>query len=58
MPIYDYKCKNCNKEQQHLVKLNEEPPECIECKQKELEKQISRETTHVLKGKGWYKDGY
>lgn len=37
----------------------EEPDEaCPKCGGKEKERLVSKGTSHILKGKGWYKDGY
>ena len=60
MPIYEYRCKVCREEFEVIQKITEEPltskPDCgtMEC---EVEKMISS-TSFVLKGGGWYKDGY
>lgn len=56
MPIYEYKCKECNTEKEELQKMGDTPPKCEKCK-KEMVKQISR-MDFQLKGGGWYKDGY
>ena len=58
MPLYVYKCVECDNESEHLVKLNESnaPTECSECSGK-LVKQISL-GTFTLKGDGWAKDLY
>lgn len=38
---------------------DEEPKEaCPACGGTEKERLISQGTSHILKGKGWYKDGY
>jgi putative FmdB family regulatory protein len=65
MPIYDYKCE-CSKEfaefftsiskAEEAAKNNE--VKCPACSSTNVEKQISRETSHVLKGGGWAKDRY
>lgn len=57
MPIRDFVCKKCNYMFERLVR-NGEVPECDRCHSKELEVQIARSGTFVLKGQGWYKDGY
>lgn len=56
MPIYDFKCGNCKKEFERLVKMNQEKTECPECKS-EAEKVVSKpggSGGFVLKGNGWY----
>lgn len=57
MPIYEYKCKECNKEFEAIQKFSDDPlTECPQCKGP-VEKQISQSAFH-LKGGGWYSDGY
>ena len=60
MPIYEYQCKACGERFEVMQKITEEPlaqkPEC-EKKECEVEKLISS-TSFILKGTGWYKDGY
>ncbi len=57
MPIYEYKCNQCNKEFEAIQKFSDEPlTECPDCKGS-VEKQISQSAFH-LKGGGWYSDGY
>lgn len=61
MPIYDYVCKNCKKAFDYFHSNSEDKvAECPHCgsKDEEHEKQISKSTSHILKGSGWYKDGY
>lgn len=66
MPIYKYRClnKKCKNEYEvfftsQSAVLKEEPEEkCPKCESKLKEKQISTGTSFILKGKGWYKDGY
>lgn len=57
--INDYKCKKCGKEFEYMSVRSDDRPEC-ECgaKEEELEKQIPKETSFVLKGKGWARDNY
>jgi putative FmdB family regulatory protein len=57
MPIYEYKCKKCNKVVEIIKNINSDTKEnCIVCG-KEMTKLISLSSFH-LKGSGWYKDGY
>ena len=57
MPLYEYKCKNCNKTFEVLQKINSEPLEkCIHCNGK-VEKLISA-SSFQLKGSGWYLTDY
>ena len=57
MPIYEYKCNECDHVFEAIQKFSDDPlTECPECKGK-VEKLISQSAFH-LKGGGWYKDGY
>lgn len=68
MPIYDYLCKNepCGKafdqafstwkQADEALKNNE--IKCPHCASTAVEKQVSRNTSFQLKGKGWAKDRY
>ncbi len=44
MPIYEYKCKNCDKISEFLIGVNQDKPEikCEFCGSKELEKIFSK----------------
>lgn len=58
MPIYEYKCESCGHEMEAIQKFSDEPlTECPECKKPDLKKQISG-GAFILKGTGWYRDGY
>ncbi len=59
MPIYEYRCTECFAITEKIQKFSDEPlTECEKCLNKfSLEKVISN-TSFVLKGDGWYKDGY
>jgi putative FmdB family regulatory protein len=57
MPIYEYRCESCNKELEAIQKFSDKPLKtCPECGGR-LAKLISS-TSFVLKGSGWYADGY
>ncbi|HHN74812.1 MAG TPA: zinc ribbon domain-containing protein [Acidobacteria bacterium] len=57
MPIYEYQCQNCGHEFEKIQKFSDRPVRrCPECGGK-TEKLISR-SAFVLKGGGWYADGY
>ena len=57
MPIYEYGCSECGKHIEAFQKIIDEPLTlCPECGG-ELSKLISS-TSFVLKGGGWYADGY
>ncbi|MBI5409779.1 MAG: zinc ribbon domain-containing protein [Nitrospirae bacterium] len=57
MPIYEYRCTNCDEEFEVMQKINDAPlTECKECGG-ELKKLITN-TSFVLKGSGWYVTDY
>jgi len=57
MPIYEYQCTKCGHEFEVLQKFSDAPlSTCPKCKGK-VKKVISN-TSFVLKGSGWYADGY
>ena len=62
MPIYEYQCKECDETIEVLQKINE-PLLTLHSDYKQnkcdglLTKKIST-TSFILKGSGWYKDGY
>jgi len=59
VPIYRYRCTNCEHEFESLQTMAEDPlKKCVECLCDDtLEKCISI-TNFRLLGKGWFKDGY
>jgi putative FmdB family regulatory protein len=57
MPIYEYQCTECGERLEVIQKFSARPLRtCRVCKGK-LEKLISR-TAFILKGGGWYAEGY
>jgi putative FmdB family regulatory protein len=57
MPVYEYECTSCGEHTEAMQKFSDPPlSECPECGG-ELRKLISS-TSFVLKGSGWYADGY
>jgi putative FmdB family regulatory protein len=57
MPIYVYKCKNCNRQFEVTQKFSDPPlVECSHCGG-ELRKLITN-TSFILKGSGWYVTDY
>jgi putative FmdB family regulatory protein len=57
MPIYEYQCRSCGDEFEALQKVGERPlRRCKKCSGR-LDKLISR-TSFLLKGGGWYSEGY
>ena len=58
MPIYEYRCPDCGHEFEQLQRISEDPvKDCPECGKHEVRKLVSR-SSFVLKGGGWYADGY
>lgn len=57
MPIYEYKCLECEEEFEVMQKMSDDPlTECKSCGG-ELKKLITN-TSFVLKGGGWYVTDY
>jgi putative FmdB family regulatory protein len=57
MPIYEYRCQDCDYEFERMQKFSDPPLEdCPSCNG-EVQKLISRSTFH-LKGDGWYVTDY
>jgi putative FmdB family regulatory protein len=58
MPIYEYKCKNCDLITEAFLSIKEKTDTypCKECNTEAI-KIISR-SSFTLKGGGWYADGY
>ena len=60
MPLYEYRCPECEKEVTILQSHTELAPIC-ECEEREdhpkMERQLSL-GSFSLKGTGWYRDGY
>lgn len=56
MPIYQYKCSNCNREEEVIQKMNAKPITCNGCGTT-MKRLIASNSFH-LKGDGWAKDLY
>jgi len=56
VPIYEFRCTDCDTFTEVLQKYEDPPPKCEKCTQN-LKKTVSI-TSFRLKGGGWYKDGY
>ncbi|HPM21251.1 MAG TPA: zinc ribbon domain-containing protein [Thermotogota bacterium] len=57
MPFYDYKCDNCNHiEYDVRQNINSDIIKCPICNHDM--KRLIKGTSFVLKGGGWFKDGY
>lgn len=58
MPTYLYYCNACKHKFEIEQKISDSPvKECPECKKEEAQRQIAG-GYFMLKGGGWYKDGY
>ncbi len=58
MPIYEYACGKCGTEFEREQRMSDPPVKtCPECRSRKVTKLISR-SSFVLKGGGWYADGY
>ena len=58
MPIYEYKCLNCEHQFEVIQRFSDNPVEiCPKCKKKKIKKLISAPTFR-LKGGGWYETDF
>ena len=58
MPIYDYKCSNCEHQFELIQKFSDQPAEiCPQCSQKSVQKLVSAPSFR-LKGGGWYETDF
>tara|TARA_B100000700_G_scaffold85912_1_gene96560 strand:- start:244 stop:534 length:291 start_codon:yes stop_codon:yes gene_type:complete len=58
MPIYDYKCSNCEHQIEVIQKIQDEPMiVCPECSKRSLKKLVSAPSFR-LKGSGWYETDF
>lgn len=58
MPIRDYNCERCKKQYEYFHHgPNDQVPTCPHCGSKEAKK-LPAKSDFILKGRGWYKDGY
>jgi putative FmdB family regulatory protein len=64
MPVYSYACRSCNHEfdvfytSQAAVKREEKSEKCPRCESKKKKRAVSKGTSFILKGNGWFKTGY
>ncbi|MEF8794397.1 FmdB family zinc ribbon protein [Thiohalorhabdus sp.] len=59
MPTYEYACASCGHQLEVKQRMTDDPlHECPECHEASLRKQLNSSGSFVLKGGGWYKDGY
>ena len=58
MPTYDYQCQKCGFEFEREQRITEDPIKtCPECKSRQAKRLLSA-PSFILKGGGWYADGY
>ena len=58
MPIYEYKCEECEHTLEKLQKMSDDPlVDCPECNKPALKKMISA-AAFRLKGGGWYETDF
>ncbi|MBN1655438.1 MAG: zinc ribbon domain-containing protein [Deltaproteobacteria bacterium] len=58
MPTYTYMCDNCNREFEIEQRISDPPLErCPKCRKKKAHRVITN-GNFILKGGGWYCDGY
>lgn len=58
MPIYEYKCSNCDQQFEKIQKFSDEPlKKCLICDKNTLDKLISTPSFR-LKGNGWYETDF
>ena len=61
MPLYEYKCPECENEKVIFQSMTAEAPLCEVCKAKHKEVKMKRKISKpsfVLKGNHWAKDNY
>jgi putative FmdB family regulatory protein len=58
MPIYEYSCDACGHEFEASQRISEPPIRtCVRCTREAATRRVSR-PSFILKGGGWYADGY
>jgi putative FmdB family regulatory protein len=58
LPTYDYQCQKCNFEFEREQRITEDPIKtCPKCKSRRAKRLLSA-SNFILKGGGWYADGY
>lgn len=58
MPIYEYKCKECDHRLEKIQKMSDDPlKDCPSCEKPALAKVVSA-SSFKLKGTGWYETDF
>jgi putative FmdB family regulatory protein len=58
LPTYEYQCQKCSFEFEREQRITEDPIKtCPECKSRKAKRLLSA-SNFILKGGGWYADGY
>jgi len=58
MPIYEYKCTECDHRLEKLQRMSDDPlKDCPECEKPRLSKLVSA-SSFKLKGTGWYETDF
>lgn len=59
MIIYVYRCESCNHTLEIEQSIKDDPiTECPKCSERSLKRLISGGQGFILKGQGWFRDGY
>lgn len=61
MAIREFKCLKCNEEFEFMKIKSEDKAKCPKCgasSDDDLRPMFPTGTSHILKGKGWFKNGY
>lgn len=56
MPLYEFRCQECDRAQEHLLGVDEPAPPCEDCGEDALEKQITAPSLRFERSVGW--DGW
>jgi putative FmdB family regulatory protein len=58
MPVYEYRCEACGHEFERKQRITEAPIRtCAACGEEKADRKVSM-PSFVLKGGGWFADGY
>lgn len=59
MPVYEYRCEACGKDQEAIQKFSDAPlVDCELCGTKGALKKLVSRSSFALKGSGWYSTDY